>query len=308
MKKYFVIFMLIFGLTTKSNGQKEAQMQDTLKINTFSVNLDFLFHLTHKQMDKHPDIKFINAAQANYVVNGTDFGLYFRQIFDRMNNGYLYYNHYLNLSVGFGKYKLLPKKRAIFRIFYPEPVFIFQNNAGRGLKKRFQTGLFFYPVRHFRQNIQVNFGLGCLYDWSSWEVNNINKIDASPPDVREKILFVNSHTKLRKDMYMDHSEFRPTLFLSLGYKINDLLNLSIMTSYQQSVVSPFNEEIKAAYPELKKVYPYIFSQWAIGVKVAKGFSLKSTVIVDYENNNLSIYDSSWEYSILFGITWSFSKQ
>jgi len=299
--------MLIFGLTTKSNGQEEAQTQDTLKINTFSVHLDFLIHLTHKQMDKHPDIKFINAAQANYVVNGTDFGLYFRQIFDRMNNGYLYYNHYLNLFVGFGKYKLLPKERAIFRVFYPQPVFIFQNNAGRGLKKRFQTGLFFYPVRHFSPKINLNFGVGCLYDWSSWEVNNMDKINACPPEMREKILFVNSHATLRKNMYMDHSEFRPTLFFNFSYKLNEILNLNALTSYQQSVVSPFNEETKAAYPELRKVYPYIYSQWAVEAKVAKGFSFKSTFIFDYENNNLSIYDSSWEYSILFGVAWNISK-
>ena len=38
---------------------------------------------------------------------------------------------------------------------------------------------------------------------------------ASKPEVREKILFVNSHTKLRDDMYMDHAEFRPNVKKSI---------------------------------------------------------------------------------------------
>ena len=81
----------------------------------------------------------------------------------------------------------------------------------------------------------------------------MDKINASKPEVRDKILFVNSHTKLRDDMYIDNSEFRPTLFLSLSYQINEMLNTGVFFSH------------------------------------------------------LSIYDSSWEYSILLGIAWNFSK-
>ena len=308
-----LVVLLVFGFVTESYGQNDVEVKksdtsDTLKTNTFSMNMDLLFHLTHKEMNQYPDLKFINSVQANCIVKGTDFGLYFRQILDRLANGYLYYNHYINLSAGIGKYKPLPKKNAILRVLYPEPVFIFQNNSGRGLQKRFQTGVFFYPVRYFRPKIKINFGLGCLYDWSSWEVNNEYKINASRPEVREKILFINSHSNLRQDMYMDHSEFRPALFLALSYQINDMLNTSVFFSHQQSLVSPFNEEVKTAYPELKKVYPYIYTQWSVGAKIYKGFSVKSTFIVDYENNNLSIYDSSWEYSILFGIAWNFSNK
>jgi len=109
-------------------------------------------------------------------------------------------------------------------------------------------------------------------------------------------------------MYMDNSEFRPTLFLSLSYQITEALNAGVFFSHQQSVVSPFNDEVKAAYPELKKVYPYIYTQVALGVKLHKNVSLKASFTLDYENNNLSIYDSSWEYNILFGAMWSFSAQ
>ena len=320
MKTRFILILLFFGFVTEIFGLVEpedrnealiftepeaskTEAADTLKINTLSVNLDLLFNITHKQTNQYPDLKFINMAQVNYVPHYTDYGLYFRQILDRLSNGYLYYNHYLNLSAGIAKYK--PHTKLHF--LYPEPVFIFQNNSARGLHHRFQAGVFFYPVRYFRPKIKLNFGLGCLHDWSSWEVNDMDKINASKPEVREKILFVNSHTKLRDDMYMDNAEFRPTLFLNLNWQITEMLQTSVFFSHQQSLVSPFNDEVKTAYPELKKVYPYIYLNWAVGAKLHKGFSLKTSFILDYENNNLSIYDSSWEYSILLGIAWNFTK-
>jgi hypothetical protein len=104
---------------------------------------------------------------------------------------------------------------------------------------------------------------------------------------------------------MDFSEWRPSLFLNIGYQMNDVLNLTLFTSYQQSLVSPFNETVKTAYPELSKVYPYIYTHLSIGAKVYKGLAIKSSFLIDYENNNLAIYDSSWGYSIIFGVTWNF---
>jgi hypothetical protein len=310
MKYRIIIFLLILSAPVKSWGQDtpsdKTDKIDTLKINSFSIDLDLMFYLTHKEMNQYPDLKFVNTAQAHYLIHETELGLYFRQIVDRLDNGYLYYNHYLNLSSGIAKYKAMHHKSAVLRLLHPEPVFIFQNNSGRGLRSRFQTGLFLYPIRHFRPNFRFNLGLGCLYDWSSWEVNDQEKIDAAPPDVQAKILFINSHTNLRKDLYMDFSEWRPTLFLQLSYQAKENLTLKLMASYQQSLVSPFNQETKDAYPELKKVYPYIYSQLSLSAKVYKGFSIKSSFVVDYENNNLSIYDSSWESSIIFGVTWSFT--
>ena len=293
---------------SKGYGQNDVQaiQIDTLKIHTFSIDLDLLFCLTHKEMNQYPDLKFVNAAQVHYVLKDTEFGLYFRQVLDRLDDGYLYYNHYLNFYSGIFKYKSTEGKSSLIRFLRPEPVFIFQNNSGRGLSKRFQAGLFVYPLRHLRPNFKINFGVGCLRDWSSWEVNDGDKIEASPPAMKEKILFINSHSKLRKNLYMDFSEWRPTLFLYLNYKINDVLQADLMSSYQQSLVSPFNKEVKAAYPELKKVYPYTYTRLSIETKVYKGLALKTSFVLDYENNNLSIYDSSWEYSIIFGVSWRFS--
>ena len=109
-------------------------------------------------------------------------------------------------------------------------------------------------------------------------------------------------------MYQHHDEFRPMLLLNMNFKASDRLNINWFTWYQQSLVSPFTEEIKAAYPELAKVYPYIFSQLSVSARIHKGLALKSTIMLDYENNNLSIYNSSWEYRVLFGVVWSFSNQ
>jgi hypothetical protein len=155
---------------------------------------------------------------------------------------------------------------------------------------------------------KLNLGLGLMYDWSSWEVNKMSKINAVSPEVKEKILFINSHSKLKNDMYQYHYEWRPMLLLNMIYRTGDFLNLNFVTSYQQSLVSPFNEVVKAAYPELRKIYPYIYSRFSVTAKVNKGLALRSTVVVDYENNNLSIYASSWEYSVLFGVIWGFSNQ
>ena len=314
MKRHYILsILLIFSLSINCWGQDESEVNesgksDTLKINRLTANLDLLFYLSHKEMNQYPDLKAVNMAQVNYLLKDTEIGLYFRQILDRLDNGYLYYNHYLNLSADIFKYKPLHDKSALVRLLRPTPVFIFQNNSGRGLNKRFQTGLFFFPIRHLSSNLKINAGLGCLYDWSSWEVNNRDRIEVLPPANKEKILFINSHSNLRKDLYMDFSEWRPTLFLNLSYQMSDVISVSIFSSYQQSLVSPFKEEIKVVYPELKKVYPYTYSQLSIGAKVYKGLSVKCSFLLDYENNNLSIYSSSWEYSILLGVSWNFSSK
>jgi len=269
------------------------------------MNLDLMFYINKKEFDERSDLTFVNGAQMSYLANATEYKLYFTQSLDRDTDGSLYNNHYLKLSSALNKYKPTPKKNAALRYLRPEFVFIFQNNSGRGLQKRFQPGVLFHPLRHQRPKFTIDIGLGCLYDWSSWEVNNLEKILKRPPELQEKILFVNSHSKLRKDSYFDYSEWRPTLFVTFTYQPNEIFKLSGMTSYQQSLVSPFNDEIKAAYPELGKVYPYTYSHWAFSAKIAKGFSLKTTLVIDYENNNISIQDSSWEYRISFGVSWNF---
>lgn len=312
MKKcYILLILLLFGMTIKCLAQNENEAKasdklDTLQINRLAVNLDLLFYLTKDELPKYSDLKYINSAQAQYVLKSTEFDLLFRQIEERLNSGYLYYNNYLNISSGLFKYKSLQSNNLLARIFYPTFVFIYQSNSERGLSKRFQTGVFFMPVKHYRPKFKIDFGFGVLRDWSSWEVNNSAKIAACPPEMQDKILFINSHTKLRNDLYWDYSEWRPTLYLNLGYQMNDVLSLSLFSSYQQSVVSPFNKEITAVYPELKKVYPYTYSQLSIGAKVYKGLTLKMSFIYDYENNNLSLYDSSWEYSAIVGVSWSFN--
>ena len=308
MKHIIISFLLLLSVSTISHGQNEDQQKkiDTFKINTFATDLDLLFYLTQREMNTKSDLKIVNTFQVRYVQKETEFGLYFRQVYDRLSSIYTYHNHYLNLSAGIFKYKSLERKSPFIHLLHPEPVFIFQNNSGRSLSRRFQTGLFFYPLRHFSPNFAINLGIGGLHDWSSWDVNNYNKIMMLPDAIRDKIIFVNSHSELRNDRYLDHSEWRPTVYLSLTCNLNNTLLMSLISSYQQSVVSPFSKEITDVYPELKKVYPYSYTNLAIAARVNKGISLKTSFILDYEKNNLSIYDSSWEYSIIFGVAWNFT--
>ena len=289
--------------------EKKIDVLDTLNTHSFSIDLNFQFQLSHEETNSYRDFRFIHNSRYNYLFKHSDIELELSQILRHSKDGHLYYNHYAILSSGVYKYRPVNSKKTVIRALYPEPLIISQNNTGRGLYWRLQTGILFHPVKVIYPNFKAYIGLGFVYDWSSWEVNKEKKINAvSSEDQKNMIHFINANTKLRKDMYQHHNEFRPMLLLNATYKAGDMLNMALITSYQQSLVSPFNDKIKEAYPELKKVYPYIFTQFSVNAKINKGFALKSTLVVDYENNNLSIYNSSWEYSVLFGVIWSFSNQ
>ena len=306
----FTLLMCLFSLNVFSQIvvlEKKIDNHDTLNTRSFSIDLDFQFHLSHKETNDYPDFKFLNATRCNYIFKRSDIELNFRKIMEHSDDGTFDYTNYFILSSGLYKYRPVSDNKTVVRPLYPEPLFIFQNKTGLGLHWRFQTGILFHPIKVIYPKFKTNIGMGFVYDWSSWEVNNRKEIDEVSPELREKILFINSHTKLIKGMYQHHNEFRPMLLLNSNYKI-DKLSMNWSVSYQQSLVSPFNEVVKAQYPELKKIYPYIFSQFSISANLWKAFSIKSTIMIDYENNNLSIYNSSWEYRVLFGIVWKYSNK
>jgi len=311
MKNCRLLFLLlVMGIAMNTYAQTETDTvknnkNDSIRNHSFTMNVDLLSIISQKQTDRHADLKFVNGAQFNYRIKNSESQLFFRQIINRLESGFLYTNHYVNLSFDSHRYQNPDQKRKYLRIFYPQPTFIFQNNVGRGLQKRFQAGLFLYPVRYFQPQLKINVGIGCFYDWSSWEVNNMDRINMLPTELKQKIVFINSHSKLRENMYMDNSEFKPTCFLSFNYITKSNLSLGCIFSYQQSVVSPFKEEITSVYPELKKVYPCIYSQIYAAMKIYKGLSFKTSFIYDYENNKLSFYNSAWEYNFLFGLSWVF---
>ena len=314
MKTYRIggLFLLFF-LLTKSYGQisvitNKISKVDTLKTNSLFLNVDLLFNISDDEMGKYVDYKLIHSVRFNYLFNHTDFDAIFRQILERKDNGSFYYNNFLMLSSGIHQYKHIDNDKVIQRKLFTEPLFIFQNNSDRGLQYRFQVGALFHPWSFVEKKVKFNFGIGIVYDWSSWSVNDAEKIKDASPELQEKIGFVNSHTKLRKNLYQDHNEFRPMILLSLNCDINNILNIYMATAAQQSLSSPYNKEIQKEYPDFKKVYPYIISQLDINVKIYKGIALRVSGRIDYENNNLSLYDSSWEYNILFGGSWTFSNQ
>lgn len=312
MRKYWII-CLFSSFFIESYGQIEAiankaYKYDTLNTYSYSIGVDLLFHISGDEMDKYMDYKFVNTLGFNYLFEMADLELVFRQIIERQDDGSCGLNQYLMLSSGIWKYKPINKKQVIMRTLYLEPIFIFQNNSDRGLQRRFQIGALFHPWSLIRPKFSFYLGIGAVYDWSSWKVNDTIKINVSSPELKEKILFINNRIDLRKNMYQDYSEFRPMLLLSMNYRLNDILNFYISLSFQQSLFSPYNKEIQKVYPDLGKVYPYILAHFDMNVKIYKGISLKFSAGLDYENNNLALYDSSWEYNILFGGTWTFSNQ
>ncbi|MCL2027250.1 MAG: hypothetical protein FWG79_02065 [Bacteroidales bacterium] len=307
------ITLLLCLIAAKAHSQievveKKIDNLDTLNTRSVAIDLDFQTILSHEEMDAYPSLVFVHTARCNYLFNHSDFELNFKQILDHSDDGLFYYTHYVMLSSGLYKYRPVSAEKTVVRPLYVEPLFIFQNNTNWGLQWRFQTGALLHPLKMIYPKIKVNLGMGFVYDWSSWEVNNMEEINDVSPELREKILFINSHTKLKNDMYQHHNEFRPMLLLNVNYKPSERLGMKLTTSYQQSLVSPFSEEVKAAYPELRKIYPYLITQFSINAKLRRGFALKSSIMVDYENNNLSLYNSSWEYRVLLGVAWSFSNQ
>jgi len=312
VNKVLMTLLMCFALNTAVYSQIEEVVEkridyvDTLNTHSLSLNLDFQFHLSHKETDDYRDFRFVHATRCNYLFERSDLELNFSQILERESDGHLYYNHYAILSSGLFKYNPVGAQRTVIRRMHPELLAISQNNTARGLHWRFQAGALFHPHKLIYPKFKANIGIGFVYDWSSWEVNNQDKINAVSEDVREKIRFVNSHSTLKDNMYQRHNELRPMLLLNAYYKADDRLNIHWAISYQQSLRSPFNETIKTQYPELEKVYPYIYSQFSLSTKITKSIALKSTLMLDYENNNLSIYASSWEYRVLFGVVWIFA--
>ena len=306
----FVCFFLFFCLKTQAQIDviaEKAYKVDTLKNESFFLDLSLLFLISDNEMNEHIDFDIMNSVRARYLVKKSDIEVIARQYFENQDDGSLYKKHFFMLTSGIYKYRPITKKRVVVRTMYPEPLFIFQNNTDRGLHHRFQTGMLLHPWSIILPKIKLNLGIGAVYDWSSWNVNNAKKIAAMPSKIQEKIHFINSRVHLKRNKFQRHSEWRPMLLLNLDYQITDYLQFILGSLYQHSLRSPYNKEIRDRYPDLGKVYPYILSHFEVITKVHKGILLKFVIEVDYENSNLSLYDSSWEYSMLFGLSWQLKR-
>lgn len=314
MKKTILsILLAILCLTGKSFGQvgitaDEAYLLDTLRTHSYSAGLSFLFFISDSEMKDYTNLRLHNSLHFNYMFEKTDTEMGFRQFIERKDNGDWISNQQLFLYGGFFKYRTINPDIAVQRKVFPEAVAIYQDNTDRGLRRRFQLWAMIHPWGLYKPKFSLNFGVGILHDWSSWEVNDKKEIDAVSPELREKILFINSRIKLRKNMYQDHNEWRPVVYVTFDYHINEVITAKFSAAYQQSLVSPYSKEIKAAYPDLKKVHPYIQGHLDVSVKLYKGLALNATLNMDYENNNLSLYKSSWSYNMLAGFSWTFSNQ
>jgi hypothetical protein len=275
--------------------------RDTLRAHSLYADMSLLFMVSDKETADHTDFHMQDRAHLRYVFGRSDVDLLLTQEMERNNDGSRSYNNYLALSGAFMKYNPTGEGLLSFRHIYPEAILIFQNNSYRGLTSRLQAGALLYPwTLHLRQ-FKLNIAVGGVYDWSKWKVNDESKIAGCTPGMQEKIRFINSHTALEDDMYQLNGEFRPMLVIDARLLMTDALQLRLSTSYQQSLVSPYSGEIIAAYPELGRVYPYILSRLEVNTRILRNLSLQTALSLDYENSNLSLYDSSWQYSLMFGL-------
>ena len=215
----------------------KAYVLDTLRSNSYSTGLSFLFYISDNEMKDHTVYRFLNSAHFNYVFQKSDLDLSLRQTIERDDDGTWSSNNLVLLSSGLFKYKPVDKERITLRRFYPEPIAIYQDNSDRGLRRRFQLGTLVHPWAYYHPRFNASVGVGIVYDWSSWEVNDPDEIAAASPGLREKIEFVNARVNLRKGMYQDHSEWRPMLLLTLNYQLSDVVSFNLNTSYQQAVAS-----------------------------------------------------------------------
>ncbi|MDR1755851.1 MAG: hypothetical protein LBR65_02690 [Culturomica sp.] len=299
----FLLWLLSYaGVAQVPTVTEKFTSRDTLRVHSLYADLSLLFMVSDDEMENYTDFHLQDRAHLRYVFGRSDVDLLFTQDIERDNDGALSYNNYLALSGGIGKYQSVGEGLVGFRRLYPEAIFIFQNNSYRGLASRFQAGALLYPWTLHLSRFKLNIAVGGVYDWSKWRVNDENKIAACSPEMQEKIRFINSRISLQGNMYQLHNEFRPVLVLDARLLLNDVLQLRLSTSYQQSLVSPYSREIIDAYPELGKVYPYLLSRLEANTRIFKSLSFQTTLTVDYENNNLALYDSSWQYSLMFGLS------
>jgi hypothetical protein len=118
----------VFGQIAGAVGKKIDQL-DTLTTQSYSVDLDFQFHLSHKQTNANRDFRFLHASRANYLFQRSDIELDFSQILEHSKDGQLYYNHYAIISSGLYKYRVVDAQKVVVRPLYPEPMFISQNSS-----------------------------------------------------------------------------------------------------------------------------------------------------------------------------------
>jgi hypothetical protein len=287
-------------------GQAPAVTQkftsrDTLQVRSLYADISLLLMVSDEEMVPHTDFALLDRAHLRYVFGRSDVDMLLAQSLERDNNDVLSYNNYLALSSGIMKYQPAGEGLVSFRHLYPEAIFIFQNNTYRGLASRFQAGALLYPWSLHLPKLKLNVALGGVYDWSKWKVNEEDKIASCSPEMQRKINFINRNMPLERNMYQLNNEFRPMLVIDARLYLTDVLHLHLSTSYQQSLVSPYSKEIIDVYPELGKVYPYILSRLQVSTRVSKYISLQTTLALDYENSNLALYDSSWQYNLMFGL-------
>jgi hypothetical protein len=298
-----LLFSLLCGAGTAQvpTVTDKFTSRDTLRVHSLYADLSLLFMVSDDEMGSYTDFLVQDRAHLRYVFGRSDVDLMFTQDIERGNDGSVSYNNYLSLSSGLMKYDPAGEESVSFRHVYPEAIFIFQSNTYRGLASRFQAGALLYPWTLHLPELKLNIAVGGVYDRSKWRVNDESRIAACSPEMQRKIRFINSHTPLENNMYQLSDEFRPVLVLDARLILTDALQLRLSTSYQQSLVSPYNRTVIDAYPELGKVYPYILSRLEVNTRILKSLSLQTALTVDYENNNLALYDSSWQYSLMFGL-------
>ncbi len=300
----FIILFLLLPLAGAAQMPAVAEKfasRDTLQVRSLYADLSLLMMLSDEELEPHTDIRAVGGAHLRYVFGRNDVDLLLRSDIESDHDRAISYDNYIALSAGIMKYDPAGEGRATFRHLYPEAVVIYQSNTYRGLAGRIQAGALLYPWTLHRPNFKLNIAVGGVYDWSWWRVNEADEIAACPPELQEKIRFINSRTRLRKNMYQLHDEFRPVVVVDARLHLNDALKLRLSTSYQQSLVSPYSREVIAAYPELGKVYPYVMSRLEVSTKINARLSFQTTLAVDYENSNLSLYASSWQYGLMFGL-------
>ncbi len=274
--------------------------RDTLRTRSLYADLSLLLMVSDEELEPYTDIRAVVGAHLRYIFGHSDADLLMRHDIERGHSAAVSYDHYIALSAGIMKYRTVGNGMTTFRHLYPEAVVIYQSNTYRGLAGRIQAGALLYPWTLHRPKFKLNVAVGGVYDWSAWKVNEADKITACPPEMQEKIRFINSRTPLRRNMYQLHDEFRPVVVVDVRLHLNNALQMRLSMSYQQSLVSPYSREIIAAYPDLGKVYPYIMSRLELSTKINRRLSFQTTLAVDYENSNLSLYASSWQYSLMFG--------
>ncbi|MEG2478668.1 MAG: hypothetical protein RSA50_00140 [Mucinivorans sp.] len=308
MKKISLILLLIFLATSQlsvaQNLAKITERIDSLHPHHIQTELGFSFFMKSKDGKPFSDLVLHASQNLAYVSALHGYRLNGAQYFERNNDGTIDQRCYALVDVAPFQYHMtdgMLKERKL----YGHAMVLWENNSDRGLRWRYKVGAYIHPWGYSSKKFRFNFSLGVVGAWALWWVNNPTKIEAMTPQRREMANYINSQYAPYKGDYREFTDVKLSLNLELEWMPSKVFSLTLNSYVDQGLCSPFNDQIKERYPELRKMYPHLVADLRLNFTVHKSLDLFINLNNDYERGALTIWGADWQSTSTIGIAWKF---